>query len=195
MRPVGSGSGDVGDVVDRSQMLVRRVASWWWDYLVVLAWLVGVGVGVGVPTAFGWIDLSRVWSVPLAADVAVALLTVLPYLLYLLKTESGRHRATWGKRRGGLVVRLGQGSRGRREVIVRNVVKVIPWQLGHMAAMRFAGAEDGVPVAAIVCFTTSMALLAAIVVPVLRGGRGLHDRLAGTAVVASSRSAASAAAA
>lgn len=171
-----------------------RATSWVLDYLVVLAWLGVVLVVLGLPTLAGWVDLSAVWSRWWAADIAVTVLTVLPYLAYLVGAEAGPRRATWGKRRTGLAVAPlaatgpddGTGRRGLRlrRVVVRNVVKVLPWQLGHMSAMRFATSTgDVVPPAALVMYAGSTLLLLAVAVPPVLGRRGLHDVLAATEVV------------
>jgi hypothetical protein len=59
-------------------------------------------------------------------------------------------------------------------------VKVLPWQFGHMAALRFAG---GTALGTAAVFNVlSLVLLALVAGPALAGRRGLHDRLAGTAV-------------
>jgi hypothetical protein len=155
------------------------MVSWGWDYLVLLVWLVFVFVAVGVPQPIGWIDLAGVWSRPLAADVAVTMLTVVPYLAYLTTTEAGRTHATWGKRRAGLTLRGPGGSITFGQVLARNAVKVLPWQLGHMAAMRFA-VTDEPTASAVVLFVGSVIVLAAVVGPVLLGRSGLHDLMAGT---------------
>ncbi len=159
-----------------------RLLSWWWDYLVILAWLVLVFLAVGLPQILGWIDLSPVWTDQNAADVGITLLTVLPYLLYLVLTETGPHHATLGKRRSGIVVISRDGADpGTGSVIVRNLIKVLPWQLGHMGTMRLATSMDPPP-EAIWLEIGSLALLAAIVVPVLFRRPGIHDLVAGTRV-------------
>ena len=161
--------------------LRRRLLSWWWDYVVVLAWLVVVFLLVGLPTILGWVDLRAVWSNPATADVATAVLTVVPYGLYLVITEHGPRHATVGKRRAGLVVEAADGTTaGLGRIVVRNLVKVLPWQFGHMAALRLATGTEFA--SAMILDAASLLLLALIVGPVLTGRRGLHDRLAGTTV-------------
>lgn len=147
----------------------------------MLAWLGLAFVAVGVPQLVGLIDLAWVWSRPLAADVAVTLLTVVPYLVYLTTTEAGKTHATWGKRRVGLALDDPSGSITFGQVLVRNTVKVLPWQLGHMSAMRFAMTDAPTP-SAVLLFIGSMIVLAAVVVPVLVGRTGLHELIAGTRV-------------
>jgi hypothetical protein len=116
------------------------------------------------------------------ADVAVTLLTVVPYLAYLTLTEAGPVRATWGKRRAGLALHVLEGSMTFGRVLVRNAVKVLPWQLGHMSAMRFAAGDAPTGPAGLL-FAASLVLLAAVVLPVLAGRVGLHDRVARAATL------------
>lgn len=104
------------------------------------------------------------------------------------KQESGPARATWGKQRHGLVVTDRHGRPiDRRRALLRNTVKIgVPWQLGHTVAIgaAFGGFEtrDRLTIAATV---VTYPLLAVMILAVARGqGRGLHDRVADTAVVA-----------
>jgi hypothetical protein len=48
--------------VDASRLRRSRLASWGWDYLVVLGWLALVFIVVGFPQLVGWIDLA--WAGP-----------------------------------------------------------------------------------------------------------------------------------
>lgn len=198
---------------DLSGRLVRssrraRLLSWSVDYVVVLTWLLVVLLVIGVPTMAGWVDLSAVWSRDWAADVAVTVLTVLPYLGYLVVTEAGPWGATWGKKLVGLaVVRRPAGAGpggatpggagmpatsrdrgstpkapGLPRILVRNLVKVLPWQLGHMSAMRFATEADAVRPDAVWLYGASTVVLVAVALPPLLGRPGLHDVVAGTRV-------------
>lgn len=151
----------------------------------MLAWLLVIVVAVGLPTLLGWVDLAPIWSRPLAADLAVTALTVVPFLVYLVRTEAGPARATWGKRRSGLVVETADGPpAGTASIVLRNMIKVLPWQLGHMAVMRFSSGADIAP--AVAFDVASLTLLALVMGPPLPGRRGLHDLIAGTAVQAAS---------
>lgn len=165
--------------------LGARLRSWWWDYVVVVAWLLALLVVFGGATLVGWIDLGPWASQPVVGDVFVAVLTVVPYLVYLVWTEAGPTHATWGKRRSGLTVRAATGEPPRpRGVLVRNLVKVAPWHLGHMAAVRFITAADAaVTTAGVVYFVLSLGLLCAVAGPPLLQRRGVHDIAAGTVVL------------
>lgn len=163
--------------------MVRRSLSWWWDYLLILAWLVVVFLAVGLPQILGSWDLSSIWSDPVSADLAITLLTVVPYFLYLVVTETSAHHATWGKRRTGLTVTtIDETDPELGTILVRNLIKVLPWQLGHMGTMRLATSATPPPFA-IWLEAGSLILLALIVVPIAFGRRGVHDLLAGTRVI------------
>lgn len=159
----------------------RRVASWWWDYLLIIAWLTAVFLLIGLPQLLGWIDLSPIWTDQTATDVAITILTVLPYFLYLTLTEWRSPHATWGKRRAGIAV-IGKdgGPPGGGAILIRNLVKVLPWQLGHMGTMRLV--NTAAEVVGIWLNTASLVLLALIVLPILFRRPGIHDLLAGTRV-------------
>jgi uncharacterized RDD family membrane protein YckC len=161
----------------------HRIASWGWDYLLILGWLLLVFLVVGLPQILGWIDLTPVWTNQTSADIGTTILTVLPYFAYLYLSESREPHATWGKRRAGLAVTDAEGaSLKNTAVLIRNVVKVMPWQLGHMGTMRLVTASE-ITTTAIVLQVGSLTLLALIVVPILLRGRGAHDVIAGTQVV------------
>ncbi|GGK62477.1 RDD family protein [Ornithinimicrobium pekingense] len=167
-----------------------RVRSWLGDWLVVAGWLalltlLGVLVRplLDVPGPAGAPGPRRV----LAADLAISLVTVVPYVLYLFVTESSPRSASLGKRWAGLVVAGATGGPARTgQVFARNVVKALPWQVAHLGVSR-AVLEVQLPIG-MTLVVLSLVLAAACMVPSLVGGRGLHDRVAGTRVQRASRS-------
>lgn len=148
-------------------------------YLGVAAAMVPVGIVVAATTDLG---TSRAYS-QLVSAVPPAIATVIA-----ARAESGPRRATWGKRRRGLeVVAKGGGTPGFGAALLRNTAKIfLPWQLGHLTTIGaiWGAFDEGDPLtigASIGCY----ALMAAYAWTVLRGsGRGIHDLLAGTTVVA-----------
>lgn len=184
---------------------VARVRSWVGDWLVASAWLAALTV-VGVVVRQVMDLPERAGGPPSAGqmvvwDLLIAGVTVLPWLLYLVLCEASSWRATVGKRWAGLQVgRAGDDGRGPGGVLgeslgdgsgeggrastaqlwVRNGIKVLPWQLGHLAAARsILEVQQGW---ALTFLALSFVLTALCVVPSLTGGRGVHDRVAGTRV-------------
>ena len=160
-----------------------RVASWLVDWLVVGVWL-GVLTLVAFLTRGSWTADGT--STPtagtlLATDLLVTLGTVVPYVLYLVLTETSGARATLGKRVNHLVVAGEDGGRATVTAVwLRNLVKAAPWQLAHLGVSRAVlDVQHGWAVAMVVA---SLVLAAACAVPSLVGGRGVHDRVAGTRV-------------
>lgn len=102
------------------------------------------------------------------------------------RAESGPRRATWGKRRQGLVVAGPDGEAlGLGAALARNTLKIfVPWQLGHLVAVSAAwgGFETGDPVAFVASFGV-YAVIGVFAWTGLRGsGRGIHDLLTGAQV-------------
>ena len=109
-----------------------------------------------------------------------------PTWIYLTVFESGSGRASWGKRVVGLrvVAQQHNGKVGTARVAGRNAVKLMPWQLAHLAVARLILGVDA-PVFIAVTYTLSLAVPAVSIVMARRDPqrRALHDRVAGTRVV------------
>ncbi|MGH3650711.1 MAG: RDD family protein [Acidimicrobiia bacterium] len=161
-----------------------RLASWGWDYLVVVAGLALFFVVVGLPQLLGWWDLSGIWVNQWAADVAITVLTVVPYLIYLVVSEAQDPHATWGKLKAGLrVVGRDGGPPRLSQVVTRDMIKVLPWQFGHMGAVRLINTSGADPAGTWLAIA-SMVVLVLIVAPILIGKAGIHDLWGGTRVAA-----------
>jgi uncharacterized RDD family membrane protein YckC len=166
-----------GEAVPR----VRRVVALGWDYLLIVGWralLAGLSL-------LGLRPLDRLAGAPLVvADLAITGLSVLPVWVYLVVTEAGTAQATWGKRRAKLIVAAGSGRAGLVRVMARNAVKLLPWELAHLAVLRFWTGEDD-SVVAVVALVLCYGLVGATVALMLlrRDQAALHDLVTGTRVV------------
>lgn len=169
-------------LVDRAPAVQRIGAS--------LRDLAVIGGGLGALTVAGALVRRRL-DPPQPSlrttDLLVAATTVLPTGAYLALGEAGPRQAAWGKRGAGLRVVTIDGERaGPGRIAVRTAVKLLPWQLAHIAVARLVRQVDA-PVTIWTTDALSLLLAAASVALAVRDprGRALHDRLAGTRVVAS----------
>jgi uncharacterized RDD family membrane protein YckC len=156
------------------------------DLLAIWAWLAAVAALSRLPVLrrTGYAALFRR---PATADAAQFVTGVLPVVLYLAAGEAGGAHATRGKRAAGLAVLGPNGTwPGRRRVLARTAVKLLPWQLAHLAVNRAAGV--GVarsPKLAAAGFGLALAMTGTSVAVALSrpDGRALHDLAAGTRVI------------
>ncbi|MPZ87671.1 MAG: hypothetical protein GEU81_06255 [Nitriliruptorales bacterium] len=103
-------------------------------------------------------------------------------------TEAGPRQASWGKRRARLrVVSSGGGRPEAWRVALRTAVKLLPWQLAHLAVARWIVGVD-LSAAGWTAYTLSLLIPVASIGMAWRDpqARSLHDRVAGTRVVVAS---------
>lgn len=131
-----------------------------------------------------------------AAEVMGFIVLVLPVGLYLYFCETSRRRATVGKRVMRLTVtaNTGKTSPSKRQIAVRTIVKLIPWELAHFFVWHtVAVTRNGqsafplwLEIGLVCCLILPAAYL--LIVAIQPRGRGPHDLVAGTRVVATIRS-------
>ena len=169
---------------------MRRLAALGLDYLVILAWMIVLGLVTAIifltrgelPDTLGMFG-------PLGSELLYFLLLTFVVGIYLYRTESGPHRSTWGKRRMGLeVLAIGSSVPKRTKILLRTIVKLLPWETAHFFIWQLMGViyregNDATPPAWVfVGMNAATAAAIAYIVMVLVTGRGPHDRAAGTIV-------------
>lgn len=159
----------------------RRVRASLGDLVPIAGWFALLTVAGAAVRA-----VSPAGPVPLlVTDLTVFAMTVLPVGLYLAAGEAGAHHASWGKRRAGLRVVTSDGGRPSvRRIAVRTAVKLLPWQLAHVAVTRLIlGVDD--PAVTWTTYALSLAIPLLSVTAAIRDPRqrAVHDRVAGTRVV------------
>ncbi len=163
--------------------LKRRFLALLLDYLVIVAWGV-VLFGVNMLIFFGFLD-----GLPSFDELGMNLLSltmIVPVLLYSIILEASGKHATLGKRWQRIKVTSADKKPLRLwQVIVRNLVKFLPWQLAHM--MIFHGFALNWEVSPLWLTILSMTYFIPIiwigVVVFRKDHRGIHDLLAGSIVV------------
>ena len=165
----------------------RRLTASLTDLAVIGSWLgvltvAGAVVRRSVPVRPPVALVGRALA---AMDLGVLLATVLPAGAYLGSTEATA-QATLGKRLQGLrVLDQYDAPPDATRIAVRTFVKLLPWQLGHVAVARIMlGVRQ--PWVGWPCYLASLTVPAVSVALALRdpAGRALHDRIAGTRVSA-----------
>ncbi|MFG1960369.1 RDD family protein [Nonomuraea sp. NPDC049028] len=167
----------------RAKLRPRLVAAGW-DYLAIVGWLALLAVVFVPPRLAGVRPFDGPGTV--GGDLLITALTVLPVGAYLIIGEAGRHQATWGKRRAGLAVVTTRGARpGAARIVMRNAVKVLPWQCGHMAVSRLAGGHQTIVAMPLLVATYALAGVSIALLLVRRDRAALHDVVVATRVVPS----------
>jgi uncharacterized RDD family membrane protein YckC len=184
---------DVGSTPMRSPGFGRRLLALLIDYALIVAYLAVLVLAALLivritGTLMDWLALGTV-----VAELLGFVLLVLPVGIYLYVGEASARQATVGKRVLGLrVVLQASGERpGRVRILVRTVVKLIPWEFAHFFVWQ-AAASAGLAVfpgwIAIGIITANLLPIAYLVcVLVQRDKRGPHDLVAGTRVIVAPR--------
>ncbi|WP_194165118.1 RDD family protein [Pseudactinotalea sp. HY160] len=122
---------------------------------------------------------------------AVLLMSAVPPIvatIWAARAEAGAAHATWGKRRMGLMVATERGpALPFPRALARNTIKIaIPWQVGHLVAIGAAAGgfdrSDPLTLTAGILIYPIIGVLA--VMSAFGSGRGPHDRLTATHVIA-----------
>jgi uncharacterized RDD family membrane protein YckC len=122
---------------------VRRLFAFAIDWLVVALWGGALFGAVMLATGGHPQGPANPWT---AQAIGFLTMTV-PVTLYFALCESSAMRASLGKRMLGLVVSRETGERlSFGSALLRNAVKFLPWEFGHMVAQQavFSG-EAGFP--------------------------------------------------
>lgn len=113
----------------------------------------------------------------------IAFLTsILPIICIFAFWECKPHYASLGKRKIGLMVRYRRNP--IRGSIIRNVLKFLPWQLGHMSTIRgmYYGYES-ILTLVLYGLSVSLPLVYILMVAIRKDHRHLPDIMAGSIVV------------
>ncbi|MEO8931850.1 MAG: RDD family protein [Lacisediminihabitans sp.] len=167
----------------------RRLLAILIDYALIVAYLAVLTlvavVVAGMTGGFAhWLAFGT-----LGAELLGFVTLVLPVGIYLYAAEASVWQATVGKRalRLRVIDETNGGRPGRIRILVRTVVKLIPWELAHFFVWQAvaAGSLSVFPVWVSVGIAGANLLPIAYVVCVLlqRERRGPHDLVAGTRVV------------
>lgn len=171
----------------------RRLLALLIDYALIVAYLIVLVLGALLVaritgTFTDWLAFGT-----FGAELLGFVFLVLPVGVYLYAGEASARQATVGKRVLGLrVVLEADGERpGRVRILVRTVIKLIPWEFAHFFVWQ-AAASAGL---AVFPSWITVGIAAANLLPIVylvcvlvqRDKRGPHDLVAGTRVIVAPR--------
>lgn len=164
--------------------LKRRFAALLFEYLTILGYM-AVLFAINM-----FIYLVILGGIPPFGELGMNLISltlIVPVVVYAILTEAGKRHATWGKRRMKLRV-ASAGARALRpwQIIVRNLIKFLPWQLAHMAIFHgFTLQWEFTPLWTAVMIAVDVLPFVWIGFLFRKDHRGIHDLIAKTVVVES----------
>ncbi|WP_164669796.1 RDD family protein [Virgibacillus doumboii] len=162
----------------------KRLAALFIDYLLIVIYaLILVGAAIIFYNIFfdGIPDTGRVTE-----ELISFFALVFPVFLYFVITESSQKRASFGKRK----MRIGVGSFNGNslslvQVILRNVIKLLPWQAAH--SFIFYGMHNHWEISAftwiivgVLCY--GLPIISFLLLCFRKDHRVIHDLLANTVV-------------
>lgn len=167
----------------------RRIAALLVDYALILGWMAVVAaISAGIAVASGGYANWLAWGTGVAQLLGFVVL-VLPVGIYLFVCEASPWQATVGKRALRMRVVARDGSRAPAwRILVRTVVKLIPWEVAHFfvwhtVATAASGADFPAWLIAGLVVADLLPVVYVLVVLLEPERRGPHDLVAGTRVV------------
>lgn len=174
-------------------LLRKRLIALWFDYLVILGWMGALGlVSLVLFLTLGRIPDYLGTLGPMGAQALFFVVLTLPVGLYLFASESSPAHATFGKRKAGIKVVSQDGQNvTKKQILVRTVVKLLPWEIAHtfvwqMQYVFYEQGYDAMPAPWIFIGLNVATILAVAYVAMVvfrKDGRGPHDITAKTRVV------------
>ena len=172
------------------KLLWSRLVAFAVDYLIISAYLVFLAALSALlsltPLGPGF---RALFATPASAEVTAFVLLVAPVLLYFALCESSRWQATVGKRARGLrVVSMAGAAVTFPRALVRNALKLAPWELTHACLWRIPGwpfAPQTPPLWVSVGLILVWVIIAIYAVSLVtsQSGQTIYDRLAGVRVI------------
>ena len=126
--------------VDRLVLLLRRLAAFFLDYMILAIYIVVLTVtfmftGLGQTSV-----VMQAFSHPISAQLLAMVLLTIPVIVYFTAFERSAWQGTPGKRLLGLAVVTEADERpGWGRTLARSVVKFLPWELAHTMMWRIPG--------------------------------------------------------
>jgi uncharacterized RDD family membrane protein YckC len=175
----------VGDVILEMKSVAGaklkiRIRALLWDWIFISLYLIAL---LFVTLLFYYFVLG---SIPIFSETqsqwVAFMASILPIICIFTFWECKRPYASIGKRNIGLMVRYRHSP--IRGSIIRNILKFLPWQLGHMATIRgmYSGYESTLTLV-LYGLSVLLPLVYILMVATRKDHRHLPDIMAGSFVV------------
>ena len=119
----------------QTSIVIKRLKAFVVDYLIILTYMgLLFGATVLISKLF---HLKLENTNPLIGELIAFVTLTLPVILYFMFYENGKYAGTIGKRKFGLQVvsnSLTKASIG--QLLIRNFIKFLPWELAHFFIYR-----------------------------------------------------------
>ena len=119
----------------KTSIVIKRIKAFLIDYLIILIYL-----GILLATS---LFISRIFQLesdnigPVIGELIAFITLTLPVILYFTLSENGKYAGTIGKRKHGLhVVSKSFTKAGFGQLLIRNCIKFLPWELAHFFVFR-----------------------------------------------------------
>lgn len=160
------------------KLLIKRVLAFGIDYLVIVAYALLL---FGITSLFGLTVFG-----PIRGQVVGFVTLTLPVFLYFYLNERSTYRATIGKRVMNISVITNLQS-GNRNVLIRNVLKFLPWEIAHIGVhwiVYYSRMEMVTPnwVWAVLILPQIVVLGYMISAIIYKGEQSLYDKIANTKI-------------
>lgn len=162
----------------------KRFYSTLIDYLVIVAYIVCL---VGISMLFYMIFYKGELPIfnELQSNIISFVTLLLPVFLYFVITESTSKHATLGKRKAGIYVASIKGSITLWQIILRNMIKLLPWQMAHMAIFNVF-ANNSEPTLLFYFYSIFIYLLPIVNIAFMvcrKDRKALHDLISNTVIL------------
>ncbi|MCC5894139.1 MAG: RDD family protein [Alkalibacterium sp.] len=157
-----------------------RLSALLFDWLFICVYLFGLFV---VMITFYLVVIGEIPEFShLQSQLVAMITTIIPISIIFSVMEGTGNYASWGKKKNQLVVTYrfhpAKGS------LIRNVLKFLPWQLGHMSTIYgiYNGYDSLFPM---ICLVLSLSLAVSYILMGIfrKDGRHLADLMAGSQVI------------
>lgn len=162
-----------------------RIVAFIYDYAIIAGYLVLLG-GAGAAVLSSPAVADKLFTGPFRGQVVGFFLVTAPVCLYFIIMECSAAQGTRGKVRQGIYIAGADGAPpGVFHIVVRTVLKFLPWELSHLAVWHMSAAADNPPSWTYWVLAAAWLLVMGNLVSVWLSpaGQALYDRVAGSIVV------------